>query len=150
MKPYEISEGGLLISDDKARLDRPLIHAYLSGRSYWAKDVPVEIVERSIEHSLCLGMYQAGRQIGFARAVTDRATFAWLADVFILEEARGSGYGKKLVAAIMAHPGLQGLRRFMLGTRDAHTLYEQYGFGALKYPERFMEIQMENGYKLGS
>jgi len=150
MKPYEISEGGLLISDDKARLDRPLIHAYLSGRSYWAKDVPVEIVERSIEHSLCFGMYQAGRQIGFARAVTDRATFAWLADVFILEEARGSGCGKKLVAAIMAHPELQGLRRFMLGTRDAHTLYEQYGFGPLKYPERFMEIQMENSYKLGS
>jgi GNAT superfamily N-acetyltransferase len=150
MKPYEISEGDLLISDDKARLDRSLIHAFLGGRSYWAKDVPVEIVERSIEHSLCFGMYQAGRQIGFARAVTDRATFAWLADVFILEEARGSGYGKKLVSAIMAHPELQGLRRFMLGTRDAHTLYEQYGFAPLKYPERFMEIQLENGYKLGT
>jgi GNAT superfamily N-acetyltransferase len=149
MKPYEISEDGLLISDDKARLDRSLIHAFLSGRSYWAKGVPVEIVERSIEHSLCFGMYQAGRQIGFARAVTDFTTFAWLADVFILEEARGSGYGKKLVAAIMAHPGLQGLRRFMLGTRDAHKLYEQYGFGPLKYPERFMEIQFENSYKSG-
>jgi GNAT superfamily N-acetyltransferase len=150
MKAYEISEGDLLISDDKARLDRPMIHAFLSGRSYWAKDVPGEIVERSIEHSLCFGMYQAGRQIGFARAVTDMATFAWLADVFILEEARGNGCGKKLVAAIMAHPGLQGMRRFMLGTRDAHTLYEQYGFGPLKFPERFMEIQLENGYKLGS
>jgi len=150
MKPYEISEGDLLISDDKARLDRPLIHAFLNGRSYWAKAVPMEIVERSIEHSLCFGMYQADRQIGFARAVTDFTTFAWLADVFILEEARGSGYGKKLVAAIMAHPGLQGLRRFMLGTRDAHKLYEQYGFTPLKYPERFMEIQMENSYKLGS
>jgi GNAT superfamily N-acetyltransferase len=149
-EPYEISEGDLLISDDKARLDRPLIHAFLSGRSYWAKEVPVEVVERSIEHSLCFGMYQAGRQIGFARAVTDLATFAWLADVFILEEERAHGYGKKLVAAIMAHPGLQGLRRFMLGTRDAHTLYEQYGFASLKYPERFMEIQMENSYKLGS
>jgi GNAT superfamily N-acetyltransferase len=150
MKPYEISENDLLISDDKARLDRPLIHAFLSGRSYWAKDVPVEIVERSIEYSLCFGMYRVGRQIGFARAVTDQTTFAWLADVFILEEARGSGCGKKLVAAIMAHPALQGLRRFMLGTRDAHTLYEQYGFAALKYPERFMEIQGENSYKLSA
>jgi GNAT superfamily N-acetyltransferase len=149
MKPYEISEGGLLISDDKARLDRSLIHAFLSERSYWAKAVPVEIVERSIEHSLCFGMYQAGRQIGFARAVTDFTTFAWLADVFILEEARGSGYGKKLVAAIMGHPELQGLRRFMLGTWDAHTLYERYGFAPLKYPERFMEIQRDNSYKSG-
>jgi GNAT superfamily N-acetyltransferase len=150
MKPYEISEGGLLISDDKARLDHSLIHAFLSGLSYWAKAVPVEVVERSIEHSLCFGMYKAGQQIGFARAVTDFTTFAWLADVFIVEEEQAHGYGKKLVAAIMAHPGLQGLRRFMLGTRDAHKLYERYGFAPLKYPERFMEIQMENSYKLGS
>lgn len=149
MKPYEITEGGLLISDDKARLDRPLIHRFLSQRSYWAKDAPVEIVERSIEHSLCFGLYKAGRQIGFARAVTDFATFAWLADVFIVEEARGHGYGKKLVAAIVAHPGLRGLRRFMLGTRDAHALYTQYGFAPLKYPERFMEKCPETGYKSG-
>jgi GNAT superfamily N-acetyltransferase len=147
MKPYEITEGGLLISDDKARLDRPLIHRFLSQRSYWAKDAPMEIVERSIEHSLCFGLYKGGRQIGFARAVTDFATFAWLADVFIVEEERGSGYGKKLVAAIVAHPGLQGLRRLMLGTRDAHALYTQYGFAPLKYPERFMEKCPETGYK---
>jgi GNAT superfamily N-acetyltransferase len=147
MKPYEISEGDLLISDDKGRLDRPLIHAFLSARSYWAKDVPREIVDRSIEHSLCFGIYKAGRQIGFARAVTDFATFAWLADVFIVEEEQSKGYSKKLLGAIMAHPELQGLRRFMLGTRDAHTLYEQYGFTALKYAERFMEIQTENSYK---
>ena len=149
MKPYEITEGELLISDDKARLDRPLIHRFLSQRSYWAKDAPVEIVERSIEHSLCFGLYKGGRQIGFARAVTDFATFAWLADVFIVEETRGHGYGKKLVAAIVAHPGLQGLRRFMLGTRDAHALYTQYGFAPLKYPERFMEKCPETGYKSG-
>ena len=149
MKPYEISEGDLLISDDKARLDRPLIHRFLSQRSYWAQNVPVEIVERSIEHSLCCGLYQAGAQIGFARAVTDFATFAWLADVFIVEEARGHGYGKKLVAAMAAHPGLQTLRRFMLGTRDAHTLYEQFGFALVKYPERFMEKCPETGYKSG-
>jgi GNAT superfamily N-acetyltransferase len=139
MKPYEISEGDLLISDDKTRLDRPFIHRFLSQRSYWAMNVPIEVVDRSIEHSLCFGLYKAGRQIGFARAVTDLATFVWLADVFIVEEERGSGYGKKLVAAIAAHPGLQGLRRMMLGTRDAHTLYQQFGFTELKYPERFME-----------
>jgi GNAT superfamily N-acetyltransferase len=147
MKPYEINEGGLLISDDKARLDRPFIHRFLSQHSYWATDVPMEVVDRSIEHSLCFGLYKAGRQIGFARAVTDFATFAWLADVFIAEEERGSGYGKKLVAGILAHPGLQGLRRMMLGTRDAHTLYGQFGFTALKYPERFMEMTPETRYK---
>jgi GNAT superfamily N-acetyltransferase len=149
MKPYEISEGGLLISDDKARLDRPFIHRFLSQRSYWATDVPMEVVDRSIEHSLCFGLYKMGRQIGFARAVTDLATFAWLADVFIADEERGSGYGKKLVAAIVAHPGLQGLRRVMLGTRDAHTLYEQFGFTGLKYPERFMEMIRQTSYKSG-
>jgi len=147
MKPYEISDGGLLISDDKARLDRPFIHQFLSQRSYWAQDVAMEVVDRSIEHSLCFGLYKAGRQIGFARAVTDFATFAWLADVFIVEEERGSGYGKKLVAAIVAHPGLQHLRRIVLGTRDAHILYGQYGFAPLKYPERFMEMVPETRYK---
>ncbi len=147
MKPYEINDGDLLISDDKARLDRPFIHRFLSQRSYWAKDVPMEVVSRSIEHSLCFGIYRAGRQIGFARAVTDFATFAWLADVFIVEEERGSGCGKKLVAAIVAHPGLQRLRRIVLGTRDAHTLYGQYGFTPLKYPERFMEKVPETSYK---
>jgi GNAT superfamily N-acetyltransferase len=149
MKPYEISEDGLLISDDKARLDRPFIHHFLSQHSYWATGVPMEVVDRSIEQSLCFGLYKAGRQIGFARAITDFAMFAWLADVFIAEEERGSGCGKKLVAAIVAHPGLQSLRRIMLGTRDAHTLYEQFGFTALKYPERFMEMMPETRYKSG-
>ena len=149
MKPYEISEDGLLISDDKARLDRPFIHRFLAQRSYWATDVPMEVVDRSIEHSLCFGLYKTGRQIGFARAVTDLATFAWLADVFIAEEERGLGFGKKFVAAIVAHPGLLGLRRVMLGTRDAHTLYEQFGFAALKYPERFMEMIPQTSYKSG-
>jgi GNAT superfamily N-acetyltransferase len=149
MKPYQISEGDLLISDDQARLDRSLIHAFLSGHSYWAKGIPLETVNRSIEHSLCFGMYRAGRQVGFARAITDGATFAWLADVFIVEEQRGHGLGKKLIAAVKAHPGLQGLRLFMLGTRDAHTLYEQFGFGPIKQAERFMEIRAENSYNCG-
>jgi GNAT superfamily N-acetyltransferase len=140
MKPYEINNDGWLISDDKTRLDRALIHRFLSERSYWAQNVPMETIDRSIDNSLCFGIYRAGQQAGFARVVTDCATFAWLADVFILEEHRAQGLGKKLLAGIFAHPGLQGLRRFMLGTRDAHTLYQQFGFGPLKHPERFMEI----------
>ena len=149
MKPYEISEGDIVISDDKARLDISVIHGFLSARSYWAIGVPVEIVERSIRNSLCFGMFKSGRQIGFARVVTDFTTFAWLADVFILEEVRGGGLGKILVATVVAHPELQGLRRFMLGTRDAHKLYEQYGFAPLEFPERFMEIRPVNSYKCG-
>ena len=147
MKPYQITEGDLLISDDKQLLDHSLIHDFLSGRSYWAKDIPPELVDRSIEHSLCFGIYKAGRQIGFARAITDCTTFAWLADVFIVEAERGKGYSKKFLAAIFAHPALQGLRLFMLGTRDAHTLYERFGFAPLKHVERFMEIRAQNGYK---
>ena len=147
MKTYEITDGDLLISDDKARLDHALIHGFLSGRSYWAQGVPRETVERSMEHSLCFGLYKAGRQIGFARAVTDRATFAWLADVFIVEEERGKGFSKRFLAGIFAHPALQGLRLFMLGTRDAHTLYERFGFTPLKHVERFMEIRAQNSYK---
>jgi GNAT superfamily N-acetyltransferase len=147
MTTYEISEGVVVISDDKARLDMNVIHAFLSQRSYWAQGVPIDVVERSIRNSLCFGMFKAGRQIGFARVVTDFATFAWLADVFILEEVRGAGFGKKLVAAVIGHPGLQGLRRFMLGTRDAHSLYEQYGFAPLQFPERFMEFCPVSSYK---
>jgi GNAT superfamily N-acetyltransferase len=141
MNTYEITDGEVVVSDDKKLLDRALIHRFLSEQSYWAKGVPMETVERSIEHSLCFGIYKAGRQAGFARVVTDFTTFAWLADVFIVEEQRGGGLGKKLVAAVLAHPRLQGLRRFQLGTRDAHKLYEQFGFAALEYPERFMEIR---------
>jgi GNAT superfamily N-acetyltransferase len=140
MNTYEVRYEDILISDDRALLDRALIHRFLSEHTYWSPGVPREIVERSIDHSLCFGVYRAGRQIGFARAVTDFATFAWLADVFILEEERGKGLSKKLVAAIQAHPRLQDLRRFMLGTRDAHGLYVQFGFEPIKYPERFMEI----------
>jgi len=141
MKPYEINENGLLISDDKARLDRALIFDFLRHRSYWAPEITPEILERSIENSLCFGVYLAGKQIGFARAVTDFGTFAWLADVFIVEEQRGKSFSKKLVAAVLAHPRLQGLRRFQLGTRDAHGLYAQFGFKPLAFPERFMEIR---------
>ena len=149
MNTYEIQENDLLISTDKTRLDRALIHSFLSERSYWAKGIPAETLNRSIENSLCFGIYQADRQIGFARVVTDLATFAWLADVFIIEEQRGFGFAKKLVAAIVAHPQLQGLRRFMLGTADAHGLYQQFGFEPIKQVERFMEIHQPNPYKCG-
>ena len=149
MKPYEVNDGDVLISDDPKLLDRALIHRYLSEHSYWAKGIPVETVERSLAHSLCFGVYRGGRQVGFARAVTDSATFAWLADVFIVPEQRGHGLGKKLIAAVVAHPQLQGLRRFLLGTADAHGLYAQFGFGPIKHVERFMEIKPENPYKCG-
>ena len=149
MKPYEIQEETLLISDDPARLNRELIHRFLSERSYWAKGVPPEIVDRSLDHSLCIGIYQAGQQVGLARVVTDFATFAWLADVFVVEDKRRQGLGKKLVAAVLGHPRLQGLRRFMLGTKDAAGLYARFGFKPLAQPERFMEIRSESSYKCG-
>jgi GNAT superfamily N-acetyltransferase len=147
MNTYEVRHDDVLISDDRTQLDRALIHRFLSERSYWAQGVPREIVERAIDHSLCFGVYRADRQVGFARVVTDFATFAWLADVFIMEEERGKGLSKKLVAAIQAHPELQGLRRFMLGTRDAHGLYAQFGFEPIKYPDRFMEIAPPNPHQ---
>jgi GNAT superfamily N-acetyltransferase len=145
--PYEIRDGDLLISDDRTLLDRALVHGFLSERSYWAPGVPRETVDRSIENSLCFGVYQSERQLGFARVVTDYATFAWLADVFILEPARGQGLGKRLVAAVLAHPGLQGLRRFLLGTADAHGLYARFGFTPIARVERFMEICPANIYQ---
>jgi len=146
MNPYEITGNGVTISDDPARLDHAVIHGYL-GRSYWAAGIPREIVDRSITNSLCFGVYQGGRQVGFARVVTDQATFAWLADVFILEEHRGHGLSKQLMAAILAHPKLQGLRRFMLATLDAHRLYEPFGFNVTRTPERIMEIHRPDLYK---
>ena len=149
MKTYETNENGLVISDNKSRLDRALMFDFLRQRSYWAQEITREILDRSIENSLCFGAYLDGRQIGFARVVTDYATFAWLADVFVVEERRGKGFSKKLVAAVLAHTRLQGLRRFQLGTRDAHGLYAQFGFKPLAFPERFMEIRAESGYKCG-
>jgi GNAT superfamily N-acetyltransferase len=135
------------VSTDAARLDLEIIHGFLS-RSYWAAGIPREVVERAVRHSLCFGAYQGERQIGFARVVTDRATFAYVSDVFVLPDGRGRGVGKQLMAAIMAHPELQGLRRFTLATRDAHGLYRQFGFGPPRHPERQMEILM-NPYAPG-
>ena len=129
---------GYLISTDASMLDLEVVHGYLS-RSYWAAGVPEDVVRRSIENSLCFGVYRGEEQAGFARVVTDRATFAYLADVFVLEEHRGRGIGKWLVEVILSHPDLQGLRRWMLATRDAHDLYRRYAFTELARPRIFME-----------
>jgi GNAT superfamily N-acetyltransferase len=139
--PHEVGRrGDYLVSTDPALLDLPLIHDFLSNRSYWAAGIPVEVVRRSTENSLCFGLYQGTHQIGFARVVTDGATFAYLADVFVIEAHRGQGLSKWLLDCVMRHPHLQGLRRFLLGTRDAHSLYERHGFTPLTDPERFLEI----------
>jgi GNAT superfamily N-acetyltransferase len=146
MADFEQSHGDVLVSDSRDRLDVDLIHDFLARRSYWAVGVPRERVVQSIRHSLCLGAYRAGRQVGFARVITDRATFGWLADVFVVEEARGQGIGKALVAATLAHPDLQHLRRLMLATADAHGLYARFGFQPVDHPERFMAIRRQNPY----
>lgn len=134
----EVRLGAYIISDDRSRLDVAVIHAYLT-ESYWAAGIPRGVVERSIAGSLCVGIYHGADQVGFARMVTDKATFAYLADVFVLEAHRGRGLSKHLMEFIAAHPDLQGLRRCMLVTRDAHELYRQFGYTPLTAPERVME-----------
>lgn len=138
--------GDYTISDDKTRLDIPLIQQFLSQESYWAQNVPLDVVERSITNSLCFGVYQGNNQVGFARVITDQATFAYLCDVFILPEHRGKGLSKQLIETISNWPSLQGLRRWVLATRDAHTLYEQFGFTALDKPEIFMQRKLIERY----
>ena len=130
--------GEIEISTDAARLDLDAIHAYLST-SYWAAGRSRETVAKSIANSLCFGAYDGGRQVGLARVVTDRATFAYLCDVYVLETHRGRGIGKRLMQAVVAHPDLQGLRRFHLVTRDAHELYKRFGFTPLREPHKHME-----------
>jgi GNAT superfamily N-acetyltransferase len=128
-----------IISTDQDKIQLEEIYAYLS-RSYWAAGRPKDTVKRSIQNSLCFGLFDAGRQIGFARVVTDYATFAYLCDVYVLEEYQGQGLGKWLMSVVMSHPELQGLRRWSLATRDAHGLYRQFGFSELKSPGNWMEI----------
>lgn len=135
----EYREGAYLISTDRARLDVGAIHRFLAG-SYWAKGIPLEVVRRSVENSLCFGLYAGAEQVGFARVVTDYATFAWLSDVFIAKPHRGRGLSKWLMECVRGHPGLQGIRRWTLVTADAPGLYGKSGFAPLKAPERWMEI----------
>lgn len=131
----------LRISDDRNELDVDLVHGFLSREAYWSRGIPWETVERAIAGSLCFGGYLEGEgQVAFARVITDGATFGYLADVFVLPAHRGRGYGRQLVAAVLAHPQLQGLRRFMLATSDAHGLYAQFGFTEPARPQTLMEI----------
>ena len=134
------------ITTERARMNVDLIHRYLSRESYWATGIPRDLVERSIEHSLCFGAFDGEAQIGFARVVTDFATFAYVADVFVLESHRGRGISKAIMAAIRNHPELQRLRRWHLLTRDAHGLYQQFGFREIETPARHMEIAVRDAY----
>jgi len=136
------------ISTDRSRLDVALIHEFLRS-SDWAEGIPRAVVERSIQHSLCFGAYLDGRQVGFARVITDFAAIAFVADVFVVPEHRGRGISKLFMRAIVDHPELQGLRRFLLATRDAHGLYAQFGFEPLAHPEYFMTVHKPDVYRDG-
>jgi|GEM_PF-79117 len=145
--PVESLVDEILISSDPAWLDLDAIHSFLSQHSYWAKGIPRGIVARSLANSICIGAYENGRQVGLARVVTDRSTYAYLSDVYVVEELRGQGLGKRLMQAVSGHPDLQDLRRWELLTRDAHGLYARYGFSPLAHPERHMEISRPNIYQ---
>ncbi|OGU35441.1 MAG: GNAT family N-acetyltransferase [Ignavibacteria bacterium GWB2_35_6b] len=135
------------MSTDKSKLNIEVIHKFLSEDSYWSKNIPFEIVKKGIENSLCFGVYFNEEQIGFARMITDYASFAYLADVFILPDHRGKGLSKWLMEEIMNYPDMQGLRRIMLATADAHELYKKFGFVPPSKPERLMEIHKPNVYQ---
>jgi GNAT superfamily N-acetyltransferase len=149
---FEIQQDNILISTDKSKLQLDIIHDYLSKKSYWAEGIPMQTVQKSIENSLAFGVYLQAEntliQVGFCRIISDLATYAYLADVFVLEEYRGKGVSKLLMETVLKHPDLQGLRRWVLATVDAHGLYAQYGFTPLDKPENFMQIKVENPYDL--
>ena len=142
----EFRKGAFTVSTDRERIDLDVVHGFLT-ECYWSKGIPREVVARSIENSLCFGVYEEGKQIGFARVISDYATYAYIGDVFVLESFRGRGLGKWLMECIMRHPRLQGLRRWSLVTRDAHGLYAQFGFGPLKKPQNYMELHRPNVYQ---
>ncbi|HMJ09469.1 MAG TPA: GNAT family N-acetyltransferase [Pyrinomonadaceae bacterium] len=142
----EITRENFEISTDPSRLDVDAIHRFLTEDSYWANTRSREQTVLAIGNSICFGVYQDGKQIGFARVVSDRATFAYIGDVFIVKEMRGLGLSKWLMETIVSHPELQGLRRWLLATRDAHGLYEQFGFSELRYPDRWMERPAPDAY----
>ena len=141
-----IAKDQVTITTEKEKFDVEFIHSFLT-RSYWAEGISKEVIKRSIEGALCFGLFENDKQIGFARMITDQATFAYLADVFIIEEYRGRGLSKWLMEVIMSHPSLQGLRRMMLATKDAHGLYEKFGFTPLNNVDRWMQINDPDIYK---
>ena len=146
---HELRHEGYVITDDRSRLDRDVVHRYLSQESYWAKGVSRDTVDRSLDNSLCLGVYApSGQQVGLSRVITDFATYAYLCDVFILTEHRGKGLGKVLIQTVVSHPRLQSIRRMSLGTLDAHGLYAPFGFKAIGQPERHMEKRYPANYPL--
>lgn len=134
---YTVLKDDFIFSTDKNKIDVEYVHAFLT-QSYWSPGIIKEKVKRAIENSMCFGVYKKDEQIGFARVITDKTSFAYLCDVFIDEKYRGKGIGKNLIKAIIEHPELQGLRRILLTTKDAHKVYEQVGFTAFANPERFM------------
>lgn len=142
---YTVEKNNYIISTDKNKIDIDYVHGVLS-QSYWSPGVPIQVVKKAIKGSLCFGVYYRDKQVGYARMITDKATFAYLADVFIDENYQGNGLGKWLVETILAHPQLQGLRRILLATKDAHKLYEQYGFTSINNPERYM-VYNPSAYK---
>jgi len=144
----EVRRESFTISDEPARLDRALIHRFLAG-SYWAKGIPRDVVDRSIEGSLAFGVYEGDAQVGFARAISDFATYAYVADVFVLESHRGRGLALWLMETMRAHPRLQGIRRWNLVTRDAHALYRRVGFRDVENPSRYMEMVDREIYTRG-
>jgi GNAT superfamily N-acetyltransferase len=142
----EWQNGDFVISTDKSRLHVEMIYTFLADESYWAKTRTLEQTKTAIENSLCFGVFKGERQIGFARVVSDFATFAYLGDVFILKDFRGQGLSKWLMETIISHTDLQGLRRWLLATRDAHGLYSQFQFGPLRFPDRWMERTAPDAY----
>jgi GNAT superfamily N-acetyltransferase len=144
----EWTRGEFTLNTDPERIDADVAHRFLTT-SYWAEGIPREVVERSIRNALSFGLFHAGRMVGMARVVTDRATFAYLSDVFVLEGYRGRGLATWMIEVIHAHPELQGLRWWLLATRDAHPLYRGLGYSALEAPERLMERKLKNVYRAG-
>jgi GNAT superfamily N-acetyltransferase len=142
----EVRHEEYLISTDKARLDFDSIQRFLAEESYWAQERTIEQTKTAIENSICFGLYLGERQIGFARVVSDKATFAYVGDVYVINEFRGRGLSKWLMNVIVGHQELQGLRRWVLATRDAHGLYRQFDFAELRFPERWMEKTAPNAY----
>jgi GNAT superfamily N-acetyltransferase len=142
----EWQKEGFSITTDKSKMDIDYVHGFLK-QSYWAEEIPLEVVRRSIQGSLCFVILSGDKQIGFARVITDEATFAYIADVFVDEQYRNKGLAKWLVATILAYPSLQGLRRFLLATKDAHGLYAQAGFTPLPLPDRWMQLHFPDVYK---
>ena len=149
MEIYEATKNDFTISTDRSKINIDFVHDFLAKESYWAKEIPFDVVKKSIEGSLCFAVYDPDQQVGFARVITDYATFGYIADVFIAENFRGHGLGKWLMHCIMDHPQLKGFRRWMLATKDAHGLYAQYGFMPLDNPDRIMRWNPFDEYPAG-